>query len=99
MYNLNDVTVWAEEEMREADKPRAADLKRLMARLQRERAHFRNPATLPVGPERAVGEARRRRLDKKARSLGYLPLSEELAAEVGKEIVKQHSGLDLGSSF
>ncbi len=99
MVNLSDIEVWAAEEIREADRPRAASLRRLQTRLQREKTHFRNPATLPVGPERAVAEARRRRLDKKARSLGYLPMGEEIAIEVGKEMINQHSGVELGGSF
>jgi hypothetical protein len=97
VFILDIIEGWAEEEKAHSQEERARQLARVVSRIEHLRDIGWLPENFPPGDlKRSVAEAQVRAIEREAEHLGFVPPAAEVAAEIGKEIVRSHSGSGLG---
>jgi len=93
MFLLDIIEEWAEQQEDHSSAERARQLHELRMKIDHLRDIGYLPENFPPGDlKRSVAEAQVRILEQRAESLGFVRPAEDLALEIGKEIVRGHSG-------
>jgi hypothetical protein len=93
MFLLDIIEEWAEQQEEHSSAERARQLHELRMKIDHLRDIGYLPENFPPGDlKRSVAEAQVRILEQRAEALGFVRPGEDLALEIGKEVVRGHGG-------